>query len=80
MSVDFGKFAHLVLYYLCPVVLAGGVLQPVQSDVVEPQWLWGTLWLLEGKLGTEMMERILALQTPLQHTTVGSGFKLKTQT
>ena len=43
MSVDSGKFAYLVIHYLCPVVLAGGVLQPVQSDVVEPQWLWGTL-------------------------------------
>ena len=31
-------------------------------------------------LGTEVMERILALQTPLQQITVGSGIRLKTQT
>ena len=30
--------------------------------------------------GTETMERILALQTPLQQITVGSGRRLSTQT
>lgn len=30
--------------------------------------------------GTETMERMRALQTPLQQTTVGSGLKLRTQT
>jgi hypothetical protein len=30
--------------------------------------------------GTEAMERMRALHTPLQHTTVGSGRRLKTQT
>ena len=33
-----------------------------------------------GRLGTETMERILALHTPLQQTTVGSGFRLSTHT
>ena len=33
-----------------------------------------------GKLGIETMERILALQTPLQQITVGSGRKLRTHT
>lgn len=33
-----------------------------------------------GAAGIDAMERILALHTPLQHATVGSGCKLSTQT
>ena len=33
-----------------------------------------------GRLGTDTIERIRALHTPLQQTTVGSGLRLSTQT
>ena len=36
--------------------------------------------LVVGRLGIETIERILALQTPLQQITVGSGRRLRTQT
>ena len=36
--------------------------------------------LVVDRLGIETIERILALQTPLQQITVGSGLRLSTHT
>ena len=78
-----------------PAWLTGGVVHPTWLQLNEEgHWLlvgqsawldvggWVQLaaCLVLGRLGIETMERILALQTPLQQITVGSGRRLRTQT
>ena len=78
-----------------PAWLTGGVVHPTWLQLKEEvHWLLAgqSTWLdvggwdqfgagfVLGRLGIETMERILALQTPLQQITVGSGRRLRTQT
>ena len=63
------------------VVLTISQLDPFRSLVagIDVVVVVAALLLMEGG-GTETMERILALHTPLQQITVGSGRRLSTQT
>ena len=63
--LDVGGFVQLDWLEVGGLVQSTGLVQSAR---------WG------GMLGTETMDRILALHTPLQQITVGSGRRLNTQT
>ena len=60
-----------------------GVTQPPVGGVPQPRHgplLSSLSSLADGKLGTETMDKMRALHTPLQQITVGSGLRLSTHT